>query len=96
MDQKYNLQEFIDAPTKHSVLTALVERVKMRRKECSMTQRQLSSRSGVSYASIRRFETMGEISLSSLMQIAQALDCIEGFNELFRKKRIADLKEYEG
>lgn len=96
MDQKYNLQEFIDAPTKHSVLIALVERVKTRRKECSMTQRQLSARSGVSYASIRRFETMGEISLSSLMQIAQALDCIEDFNELFRKKKITDLKEYEG
>ena len=96
MDQKYNLQEFIDAPTKHSVLTALVERVKMRRKECSLTQRQLSARSGVSYASIRRFETAGEISLSSLMQIAQALDCIEDFNELFRKKKITDLKEYEG
>ena len=96
MDQKYNLQEFIDAPTKHSVLSALVERVKMRRKECSLTQRQLSARSGVSYASIRRFETAGEISLSSLMQIAQALDCIEDFNELFRKKKITDLKEYEG
>ena len=96
MKRKYDLQEFINAPTKHSVLLELVKRVKERRKECSMTQRQLSARSGVSYASIRRFETTGEISLTSLMQIAQALDCIEDFNELFRKKKIADLKEFEG
>lgn len=96
MKRKYDLQEFINAPTKHSVLLELVKRVKERRKECSMTQRQLSARSGVSYASIRRFETTGEISLTSLMQIAQTLDCIEDFNELFRKKKITNLKEFEG
>ncbi len=61
-----------------------------------MTQRQLAEKSGVSYASVRRFETEGEISLSSLMRIAQVLDCMQDFDSLFCTKRIVDLKEFKG
>ena len=78
------------------MLYALVERVKMRRKEQGVSQKELALRSGVSYASVRRFETEGEISLSSLMRIAQVLDCLQDFDALFRTKKIVDLKDFQG
>ncbi len=96
MRQKYDIREFVDVPTRQSVLSALVERVRARRKEQGLSQKQLAARSGVSYASVRRFETEGEISLSSLMRIAQALDCLQDFEALFRTKKIVDLKEFQG
>lgn len=96
MDMKYDLQKFIDAPTIQSINNSLVERVRARRKEQGLTQRQLADRSGVSYASLRRFETMGEISLTSLLRLAKALGCIEDFNALFKRKTITDLKGFEG
>ena len=96
MRQKYDIREFVDVPTRQSVLSALVERVRARRKEQGLSQKQLAARSGVSYASVRRFETEGEISLSSLMRIAQVLDCMQDFDALFRTKKIIDLKEFQG
>ena len=96
MKQKYDIHEFVDVPTRQSVLSALVERVRARRKEQGLSQKQLAARSGVSYASVRRFETEGEISLSSLMRIAQVLDCMQDFDALFRTKKIIDLKEFQG
>ena len=96
MKQKYDLHEFVDVPTRQSVLSSLVERVRARRKERELSQKQLAIRSGVSYASVRRFETEGEISFSSLLRIAQALDCLQDFDMLFRAKMIVDLKEFQG
>lgn len=96
MKQKYDIHEFVDILTRQSVLSALVERVRARRKEQGLSQKQLAARSGVSYASVRRFETEGEISLSSLMRIAQVLDCMQDFDALFRTKKIIDLKEFQG
>ena len=66
------------------------------RRDKGLSQKQLAIRSGVSYASVRRFETEGEISLSSLLRIAQALDCLQDFDMLFRAKMIVDLKEFQG
>lgn len=96
MKQKYDIHEFVDIPTRQSVLSALVERVRARRKEQGLSQKQLAARSGVSYASVRRFETEGEISLSSLIRIAQVLDCMQDFDALFRTKKNIDLKEFQG
>lgn len=96
MKQKYDISQFVDFPIRQSVLYALVERVKMRRKEQGVSQKELALRSGVSYASVRRFETEGEISLSSLMRIAQVLDCLQDFDALFRTKKIVDLKDFQG
>lgn len=49
--------------------------------------------SGVSYASIRRFETTGEISLSSLINIAIALDCTDEFDMLFQNRTPLTIQE---
>lgn len=94
MKIKYDLSEFVDVTTVDSVKKVIVDNIKKRRKEKKISQKELSIRSGVTYASIRRFETTGEISFSSLLEIANALDCLEEFNRLFSKKLIiANLKD---
>ena len=60
-----------------------------------LSQRDLANKSGVSYASIRRFENIGEISLNSLLKIANALDCLEDFNSLFKMPVVKSLKDYD-
>ena len=52
----------------------LAQRVRNIRKGRSISQEKLASMSGVSYGSIKRFETTGMISLLSLTKIAMALD----------------------
>jgi hypothetical protein len=49
----------------------------------------------VSYSSIRRFETTGEISLAALMRIAQTLGALSDFDLLFKHKIITDLKDFD-
>ena len=46
MKQKYDLNQFVDVPTRQSVLAALVERIRARRKERGLSQKQLAIRSG--------------------------------------------------
>ena len=94
MKNKYDLNNFVHTLTEQGVLGGIVERVKERRKELKLTQQELSQRSGVSYASIRRFESTGEISFNSLLKIASVLNAIADFNMLFSNELVSDLKEY--
>jgi predicted transcriptional regulator len=94
MNRRFDIGEFVDTETEQSVLLGLIKREKQRRKELHLTQKELSVMSGVSYASVRRFEVTGDISLSSLLKIGSAMDCLLDFNELFKNKKITDLKDY--
>ena len=89
----YDINDFVTIPTESNTTKNLVERFKKRRKELSISQKELSVRSGVSYASIRRFESNGEISLTSLIKLANAIDCLNDFEELFKNPKISSLKE---
>ena len=93
MKRKYDISDFIPVVTIESIREGLVERFKKRRKELHLTQRELSLKSGVSYGSIRRFESTGDISLYSLLSIANSINCLEDFNELFKNQIIKSLKE---
>lgn len=53
------------------------------RKRLGFSQQKLSELSGVSFASIKRFEATGCISLTSLTKIAIALDAVDGIKTLF-------------
>lgn len=79
--------------TSKEIAKEIAERLKQRRKECGLTQEALSGKSGVSYGSVKRFETKGEISLSSLINIAIALGCEEDFGKLFAKKKYNSIQE---
>lgn len=54
------------------------------RKKRKISQQRLSVISGVSYASIRRFERTGNISLESLVKLALALQLYDDLDNLFK------------
>lgn len=54
------------------------------RKAKKISQQRLSVLSGVSYASIRRFEKTGEISLASLVKLALSLQLYNDLDNLFK------------
>ena len=54
------------------------------RKSRKVSQQRLSVLSGVSYASIRRFEKTGDVSLSSLVKLAMALQLYDDLDNLFK------------
>lgn len=95
MEKKFDIADFVKIQTIQSVTEQLVEREKQRRKKMHLSQRNLANKSGVSYASIRRFESIGEISFNSLLKIANALDCLEDFNLIFKMPVVKSLKDYD-
>ena len=90
MENKYDLNNFVNTVTEQSVLSGIVKRVKERRKEIKLTQQELAQRSGVNYASIRRFERTGEISFNSLLKIANVLNALADFNMLFGNEIVSN------
>lgn len=68
----------------------IAKRFSLIRKNRKISQRRLSELSGVSYASIRRFEKIGDISLSSLVKLALALQLYDDLDNLFKER-----KEYQ-
>lgn len=71
----------------------LAQRVRKIRKRRSITQEKLASISGVSYGSIKRFETIGQISLLSLTKIAIALDLADELRNIFTQVPYKDIQE---
>ena len=96
MEKKFDIGQFVNTLTEQSVVNGIVERAKKKRKQMKISQKELSQKSGVTYASIRRFETTGEISLTSLLKIAHVLDALKDFENLFKGQAITSLKDYEG
>ena len=70
----------------------LAQRVRNIRKRRSISQEKLASMSGVSYGSIKRFET-GMISLLSLTKIAMALDMADELRNIFTSVPYRDIQE---
>lgn len=71
----------------------IADSVKTRRLELNLTQNALAKCSDMSLSSYRRFETTGDISLKSLVQVAFVLDATDDFLELFTKKRYTSIDE---
>lgn len=67
----------------HTIAQNIADRMKYRRLQLNFTQAKLSEMSGVSLGSLKRFENKYKISLEHLLQLALALDALEGFNHLF-------------
>ena len=71
----------------------LAQRVRNIRKRRSISQEKLASMSGVSYGSVKRFESTGQISLLSLTKIAMALDLADELRNIFSQVPYRDIKE---
>lgn len=91
----FDISDFVPTLTEKSTIDDLKERFKARRKERRLSQKALSQTSGVAYASIRRFEQTGEISLRSLIKLANAIGCLSDFAELFKHEIITSVKDYK-
>lgn len=82
---------FLKSPT--DVNMEIARRMQKKRKANKLTQKQLAQKSGVSLGSVKRFERLGEISLSSLVKIAFVLDCEDDFDALFARKEYRSIQE---
>lgn len=78
---------FLSNVNSDTIPKSIAERVRKNRLELNLTQKALALRAGISFASLRRFENSGEISLRSLIMIAIALDATDEFLLLFTAKK---------
>ncbi len=79
--------------TPEEINLALAKRLSRIRKRRNLSQVQLSEKSNVSYGSIKRFETSGQISLLSLTRLCVALDCVEEIRNLFTQVEYGSIEE---
>jgi len=79
--------------TPEEIDLAIAQRMRSIRKRKHLTQEQLSERSNVSYGSIKRFETTGQISLISLTKLAVALNCTDDLKRLFAEVKYGSIEE---
>ena len=71
----------------------LAKRMVQLRKRKRMTQEELAVRSGVTIASLRRFERTGEVSLKSFTKLAIALGVEKELDSLFTQVPYASIEE---
>ncbi len=79
--------------TPTEIVKNLVLKIQDRRKKLKISQVELAQKSGVSLGSIKRFESKYEISLSSFIKIAIALDLDKDFDNLFNQKNYTSIDE---
>lgn len=79
--------------TPEEINLALAKRLAGIRKRRGLSQEQLSEKSNVSFGSIKRFETSGQISLISLTKISVALDCVDELKNLFEEVKYNSIEE---
>lgn len=75
------------------IAVQIAARVKARRLELNLTQEGLSARAGVKFATYRRFEQTGEISLRGLLQVGFALNALSDFDVLLAQKQYMSLDD---
>ena len=81
-----DLDHYFDTPLDICLSTA--KKAVARRKALHITQMELAGMAGVSFASVRRFETTGQISFESLVKIAIALDMKDDVKNLFLERKV--------
>ena len=93
---KYYLSEanmFFVWETPEEIIMGVAERLTRIRKRRKITQQELSVKSNVSYGSIKRFETSGQISLISLTELCVALECTDEIKRLFTDVEYKNIEE---
>lgn len=90
-----NTTNFVFQPnlTPREINSQLAKRLREIRRRRKISQQELSSKSGVSLGSVKRFETTGNISLLSLTKIAMALDLQDSLLDLFVDIPLQSLEE---
>lgn len=79
--------------TPEEIILALALRIKNIRKRRKISQEELAKLSGVSFGSIKRFESTGQISLISLTRIAVSLNLQDEIKGLFTQVPYLSIEE---
>ena len=82
---------FWDTPS--DIAKRLAGNMKRIRKRKSITQKQLAVRSNVSYATLRKFEQTGQISLGSFIKLSMELGLAGELNALFSEPVYNSIEE---
>jgi HTH-type transcriptional regulator/antitoxin HipB len=77
------------------IASTLAARLKALRLARGWKQSTLAERSGVSLASLRRFEDSGKVSLQNLLDLAFALHRLDDFDSLFQPPPASSIAELE-
>ena len=85
--------QFLNQKTPNEIAKSLADKIKAQRKKLKISQEILAQKSGVSLGSIKRFETIYEISLQSFIKIAIALDLDNDIENLFTTKTYTSIDE---
>lgn len=83
----------INKMTVSDVLQKMAKRVKQRRLELNLTQKDFAKRAGVGYDAYRTFEKTGEITLRNLVLCATILDETHAFNGLFTQQKYQSIQD---
>ena len=83
----------IHTKTPKEIESTIAVNLRVLRKKRKLSMNALAELSGVSYGSLKRFESIGEISLTSLLKLAIVLDCADDFEQLFNKSEIHSIQE---
>ena len=76
------MSEFSINKLPFDVLMMTAKKIAAIRKNRKWTQKELAERSGVSFGSVKRFETTGQVSFESLLKIAEALGRLSEFENI--------------
>jgi len=85
----------IQMHTPNEVERTLAQRVRGLRLRAGWKQATLAERSGVTLASLKRFEGTGKVSLESLLRLVHALGRLDEFDQLLRPPAFRSLDELE-
>ena len=81
--------------TQAEILQGIGARAKSARLRENMSRKTLADKAGVAEASLKRFETTGHISLSSLVQVLTALDRLSELDELLAEQAPLSIRELD-
>jgi transcriptional regulator with XRE-family HTH domain len=88
-------EKIIQLQTPEEVGRTLARRVKELRLLAGWKQATLAARSGVTLASLKRFEYTGKASLENLLRLCHALGRLDEFDQLLRPPAAQSLAELE-
>ena len=87
-------QPIFELLSNDAIAKELGTRCKKRRKELGLSRSELSKRSGVSTATISRFELVGVTTIESLIKLLRALDSLETLSGLLEPSRYQTIEQY--
>ena len=80
--------------TQGEICRTLGARAKARRKQLKLSRRALSLQSGVSVATISRFETGGVATVAVMVKLSRALGCLDGLDGLFVSSKYESIDDF--